>query len=99
MAAYGKNLDPHRSMRRAFSANGLRRHVVNVNVPSIIDEKQPLFVIFPKIGPDYVIVPGTSRVAFTIDHTSGSKGIADPNRTIVNNIGRSIVKTIKMKLG
>ena len=52
-----------------------------------------LTVSFPNLGPNDVIVPGTVFLSFTI--TLNSKDI---NRTIVQNIGRAIVKTLSVKI-
>ena len=50
-------------------------------------------VKFPKLSDDDVIVPGTAKLSFKIDLTS-----TDVDRTIVNNLGRAIIKTIVVKL-
>ena len=97
MAAYGNKLDPHRSMRRALGAKGIRSSDVVTNNPSTIDQTQMLTVRFPNLGPNDVIVPGAARLAFTITLTNGT-GTPDANRTIVNNLGRAIVKKISIKM-
>jgi hypothetical protein len=97
MSAYGNKLDPYRSYRKALGAKGNRTTVVVTNNPSSIDQNQLLLVRFPNLGPDDVVVPGTARIAFNIALTSGT-GTVDDNRTIVNNLGRAIVKKISIKL-
>ena len=81
-------------MRKALGAKAVRQSVVVTNNPSTIDQNQLLTVRFPNLGPDDVIIPGSARIAFTIVLTGG----ADANRTIVNNLGRAIVKKISVKL-
>jgi hypothetical protein len=44
--------------------------VVVTNNPSTIDQNQQLLVRFPNLGPHDVIVPGSSKLAFTIALTS-----------------------------
>ena len=67
--------------------------MVITNKPSSIDQNQQLLVRFPNFGKDDVIVPGTARLAHTI--TLASK---DANRTVVQNLGRAIVKKLTIKI-
>ena len=67
--------------------------MVITNNPSSIDQNQQLLVRFPKLGKDDVIVPGTARLAFTIALDS-----EDANRTVVQNLGRAIVKKLTIKI-
>ena len=55
---------------------------------SEIDQNELLLVRFPNLGNDDVIVPGTVNLYFNIELSSK----ADPNRTLLSNIGRAIVK-------
>ena len=91
--AYGSKLDPYRKLREPFGVKGHRHSVVITNNPSTIDQNQVLTVKFPNLGPDDVIVPGTARLAFNIEIES-----TDDNATIVENLGRAIVKQIKISL-
>ena len=84
---FGDKLNPYRRLRKAFGVKAIRQSVVIVNDPSRIDQNQPLLVRFQRLGSDVVIVPGTIRLAFNISLTS-----RDPNRTVVQNLGRAIVK-------
>ena len=61
------------------------------NNPSVIDQNKLLLVRFPNLGTQDVIVPGTLRLAFDLNLTP-SEGTVDSNCTIVQNIGRNIVK-------
>ena len=71
----------------------MRRTVVVTNNLSTINQNEPLQVRFPNLGAHDVIVPGTARLAFTIALDS-----TDPNQTLVNNIGRAILQSIKINI-
>ena len=90
---FGHKLNPYRRLREAFGVKATRQNVVIVTDPSRIDQNQPLLVRFDRLGSDDVIVPGTVRLAFNISLTS-----RDPNRTVVKNLGRAIVKKITNKV-
>ena len=77
-----RKLNPHRCLREWLGVKGVRQTVVVTNNPSTINQNEPLQVRFPNLGAHDVIVPGTTRLAFTIALDS-----TDPNRTLVNNIG------------
>ena len=59
----------------------------------MIDQNQDLLVRFPNLGNDNVIIPGMANLSFNIELTS----TADPNRTLVSNIGRTIIKKLAVK--
>ena len=88
--SFGHKLNPHRRLRNSNGAKGIRQKVVITNNLSTIDENQLLTVRFPNLGKDDVIVPGSTRLAFNITLESTE----DDNRTMVNNIGRAIIKKI-----
>jgi hypothetical protein len=92
--SYGSKLDPYRKLREPLGVKGIRQSIVITHNPSTIDQNQVLTVKFPNLGPDDVIVPGTARLAFNIALTSEK----DSNRTLVDNLGRAIIRTIKVKL-
>jgi len=94
MTTYGNKLDPYRSERTALGLKGNRQSIVVTNNPSTIDANQTLTVRFPNLGTNDVIVPDTARIAFNIVLDGGE----DDNRTVVNNLGRAIVKKIYVKL-
>ena len=60
---------------------------------SEIAQNQTLTLKFPDLGNNDVIVPGTANLSFNIELSSK----ADPNRTLVSNIGRAIVKKLAIK--
>ena len=82
----GCKLDPFRSLREPLGVKGVRQSVVVTNNPSTIGQNQQLLVRFPNLGAQDVIVPGTARLAFTINLDS-----TDDERTVVQNLGRAIV--------
>ena len=90
---YGKQLNPERLLRTPKGIKGTRQKVIVTYNPSEIDQAQLLEVKFPNLGSDNVIVPGTANLSFNIELSS----TADPNRTLVSNIGRAIVKKLAVK--
>ena len=90
---FGRKLDPYRKLRDPLRIKGARHSVVITNNPSSIDQNQQLLVRFPNLGSYDVIVPGTARLAFTISLTS-----TDDNRTVVQNLGRAVVKKTTIKI-
>ena len=59
----------------------------------MIDQNQDLLVRFPNLDNDDVIIPGMVNLYFNIELTS----TADPNRTLVSNIGRAIIRKLAVK--
>ena len=94
MATFGEKLDPQYSARVAWGMKGNRQSIVVTNNPSTIDANQILTIRFPSLGADDVIIPRTARIAFNVT----LDGDTDANRTVVNNLGRAIVKKISVKL-
>lgn len=92
-SSFGRELNPFRSLRSPLGVKGIRQSVVVTNNPSTIDANQQLLVRFPNLGANDVIVPGTTRLAFTISLTS-----TDANRTVVQNLGRAVVKKVTIKI-
>ena len=90
---FGRKLNPYRSLREPLGVKGVRQSVVITNNPSSIDQNHQLLVRFPNLGKDDVIVPWTARLAFTIMGAS-----EDANRTVVQNLGRAIVKKMTIKI-
>ena len=91
-SAYGKKLNPYRRLRDPLEVKAVRQSVVVTNNPAAIDQNQQLLVHFPNLGSNVVVVPGSARLAFTISLTS-----TDANRTLVQNIGRVVVKKLTIK--
>jgi len=93
MASFGAKLNPARRLRTPHGVKAVRQTVVVTNNPSKIDQNQQLLVRFPNLGPHDVIVPGTSKLAFTIARKS-----TDANRTVVQNLGRALVKKLVVRI-
>ena len=90
---FGRKLNPYRSLRDPLGVKGVRQSVVITHHLSTIGPGQQLTIRFPSRGRHDVIVPGTVRSAFMITLNSD-----DPNRTLVQNIGRAIVKMLCARL-
>ena len=90
---YGKRLNPEHSLRTPCGIEGTRQKVIVTHNPSVIDQNQDLLVRFSNVGNDDVIIPGMANLSFDIELTS----TADPNRTLVSNIGRAIIKKLAVK--
>ena len=90
---YGKRLNPERSLRTPKGIEGIRQKVIVTHNPSKIAQNQLLLVRFPNLGSDDVIIPGMANLSFNIELSS----TADPNRTVVSNIGRAIIKRLAVK--
>ena len=90
---FGRKLYPYRCLRKPLGVKGVRQSVVITNNPSTIDQNQQLLVRFPNRGAHDVIVPGTACLAFRITLVS-----EDANRTVVQNLGRGIVKKTVIKI-
>ena len=91
---YGKRLNPERSPRTPKGIKRTRQKVIVTHNPSEIDQAQELLVRFPNLGSDDVIIPGMANLSFNIELNSA----VDPNRTLVSNIGRAIIKKLAVKL-
>lgn len=90
---FGQKLNPERSLRIPKGIKGTRQKVIVTHNPSEIDENQLLLIRFPNLGSDDVIVPGSTNLSFNIDLNSK----ADTKRTLVDNIGRAIIKKLAVK--
>ena len=90
---YGKRLNPECSLRTPKGIKGTRQKVIVTHNPSEIDQAQELLVRFPNLGSDNIIIPKTANLSFNIELTSA----IDANRTLVSNIGRTIVKKLAVK--
>ena len=85
---YGKCLNLEHSLRTPKGIKATRQKVIVTHNPSEINQAQELLVRFPNLDSDDVIIPGTTKLSFNIK----LKSTSNPNRTLVSNIGRAIVK-------
>ena len=89
----GDRLNLQRSYRRGFALKGLRQHIIKMNNPSTIEPDELLTVRFPDLKENQVIIPETTRLTFNITLVG-----TDPNRTLVRNLGRNIIRKLVVKL-
>ena len=89
----GYKLNSQRSYRKGFALKGNRVHIIKTNNPSTIGPDELLTVRFPDLKENQVIIPGTTKLTFNI-----SLAGTDVNRTLVNNLGRNIIRKLIVKL-
>ena len=89
----GDKLNPQRSYRKSFALKGLHQHIIKNNNPSTIGPGELLTVRFPDLKENQVIIPGTTKLTFNITLAD-----TDPNRTLVGNLGRNIIRKLVVKL-
>ena len=89
----GDRLNTQRSYRKGFSLKGLCQHIIKTNNPSTIGPDELLTVRFPDLKENQVIIPSTTKLTFNITLVG-----TDVNRTLVENLGRNIIRKLVMKL-
>ena len=89
----GDKLNPQRSYRKGFAFKGLHQHIIKTNNPSTIGPGKLLTVRFPDMKENQVIIPGTTKLTFNITLAG-----TDVNRTLVENLGRNIIRKLVVKL-
>ena len=89
----GDKLNPQRSYRKGFALKGLRQHIIKTNNPSTIGPGELLTVRFPDLKENQVIIPSTTKLTFNITLVG-----TDVNRTLVENLGRNIIRKLVVKL-
>ena len=92
MEVEGK-LNPQRSYRKSFALKGLCQHIIKTNNPSTIGPDELLTVRFPDLKENQVIIPSTTKLTFNITIVD-----TDANRTLVENLGRNIIRKLIVKL-
>ena len=93
MRVYGE-LDPMVEHRTQFAFKGKREHIAKVNIPNIAYPNQNIYNEIPHGSRDHVIIPDTIKVTFNLDIESTDKA-----RSVVNNVGRVLVKKKVLMLG
>ena len=73
--------------RTQFAFKGKREHFATVNTPNIAYPGQQFKIIIPQGSADHVIVPDTIKIMFDLEIKSTDKA-----RSVVNNVGRKLVK-------
>ena len=80
--------------RTKFAFKGKREHLAKVNMPNIAYPNQHIDTEIPHGLRDHVIVPDTIKITFNLNIES-----TDKTRSIVNNVGRALVKKKMLMLG
>ena len=93
MSVYGE-LDPMVEHRTQFAFKGKREHISKVNIPNIAYPSQHIDTDIPHGSRDHVIIPDTVKITFNLDIESTDKA-----RSVVNNVGRALVKKKVLMLG
>ena len=89
----GDRLNPKRSYRKGFALKGLHQHIIKTNNPSTIGPNELLTVRFLDLKENQVVIPSTTKLTFNT-----SLAGTDPNRTLVGNLGRNIIRKLIVKL-
>ena len=93
MSIYGE-LDPMPEHRTQFAFKDKRVHIAKVNMPNMAYPNQHINIETPYGSRDHAIVPDIVKITFNLGIES-----ADKTRSIVNNVGRSLVKKKVLMLG
>ena len=80
-------MNPEPEHRTQFAFKGKRVHIVKVNIPNIGYPNQHIDMEIPAGSRDQVIVPDTLKITFNLEVES-----KDKTRSVVNNVGRALVK-------
>ena len=92
MSIYGE-LNPEPEHRTQFAFKGKREYIVKVNIPNIGYPNQHIDVEIPTGSRDQIIVSGTLKITFNLLTSK------DKTRSVVNNVGRVLVKKKVLILG
>ena len=80
--------------RTQFAFKGKREHITMVSMLNIAYPNQHIDIEIPHGSRDYLIVPNTIKITFNLDIESSDKA-----RSVVNNVGRTLVKKKLLILG
>ena len=86
------DINPSRSNRIMKAERAHRQHIVLTHNPSSIEPGQTLQIRFPNLGENDVITPGSFFISFALN----LKSKKDEGRSVVQNVGRKIIKTFKI---
>ena len=93
MSVYGE-LDPMAQHRTQFAFKDKREHIPKVNIPNIAYPSQLIDIDIPHGSRDHVTIPETVKITFNLDTESTDKA-----RSVVDNVGRTLVKKKVLMLG
>ena len=80
--------------RTQFAFKGRREHITKVNIPNIAYPSQHIDIDTPHGSVDHAIIPDAFKIMFNHDIDSTDKA-----RSVVNNVGRALVKIKVLMLG
>ena len=80
--------------RTQFAFKGKREHISKVNIPNVAYPSQHIDIDIRHGSRDHVIIPDTIKITFNLEITSTDKA-----RSVVNNVGRALVKEKVLMLG
>ena len=87
-----RELDPMVEHKTQFVFKGKREHIAKANTPNIA--YQHIDIEIPHGSRDHVIVPDIIKITFNLEIES-----PDKTRSVVNNVGRALVKKEELMLG
>ena len=93
MSVYGE-LDPMVEHRTQIAFKRKREHIVSINIRNMAYPGQHVDIKIPQGSGNCMIVPDTLKITFNLEFTSTDKA-----RSVLNNIGRALVKKKKLMLG
>ena len=93
MSVYGE-LNPMVEHRTEFAFKSKREHQAKVNIPNIAYPNQHIDIEMPHGSRDHVIVPDTVKITCNLGIELTGK-----TRSIVNNVGRALVKKKVLMIG
>ena len=93
MGVFGE-LDPMVEHRTQHAFKGKRENITKVNMPNMAYPNQHIDIDIPHGSRDHVIIPDTIKITFNLDIESTGKA-----RSVVNNVGRALIKKKVLMLG
>ena len=93
MSIYGE-LNPIAEHRIHETFDGTREHMVKSSMPNMAYPSQPIDIEIPKGSRNHVIIPDTLKITFNLEIKS-----TDKTCSVVNKVGRALVKKKKLTLG
>ena len=93
MSVYGE-LDPTVEHGTQFAFKGKKEHIFKISMPNIANPSQHINIEIPHGSRDPVIIPDTVKITFNLDIESTDKA-----RSVMNNVGRALVKKKVLMLG
>ena len=93
MSVYGE-LKPMVEHRTEFAFKSKREHQAKVNIPNIAYPNQHIDIEMPHGSRDHVIVPDPVKITCNLGIE-----LTDKTRSIVNNIGRALLKKKVLMIG